>query len=169
MEESEAARQAEVGKWRESIEQQIWETMEAAKHLPKDAHTAKLVLGEVRRNVEEGRPFDVKDLVERVDRAAGVDMARRLQALGVERVRAHLPPEWLAAFRDADVAAYKSGHSAAPPPTAKPAPSAAPPEVANSLKLRPKGQGLSEAELIAELKGLSYGQLAARAAAARKG
>lgn len=104
----ERASQERVTKAREQLEGQLLEVMEQAKHLPRDAVTAQRIAAELRRNVVEGRPFDVKDVVERLDRAEGVDLVRRLLAMGVEKVRKHLPPEFLTAFRDADVAEYKA-------------------------------------------------------------
>jgi hypothetical protein len=153
--EAEKAEQERVAKHRDELGTQILSVMKEAKHLPQDAVTAQRISAELRRNIEEGRPFDVKDVVERLDRAEGKDLARRLKAMGVAKVRAHLPPEFLSGFRDADVAEYKA--RGGKPPGDEPKAAVATPGQ------QPEKKGYSEAELRVQLQGKSWRDFAPRA------
>lgn len=161
-EAAEKARAERLESEKNALGNSIVECMKAATHLPQDADTAKLVVAEIRRNLIEGRPYDVADIVERLDRAEGARLAKRLVGYKPDKLHALLTDEWLKAFRDHDVAALRTKRQAVD------APQHTQPQVTEQRTQRTDDsppvfgrggevRGHSEADLRARLLGLGSG------------
>jgi hypothetical protein len=105
-----AARKESVEKHRQSFETQIIEALEAAPHLPKDAETAELVLGLIEQNARQGRPHDVTDVVDRLDRSIHERFGRYVKALGPTKAAKAIDADIRKALREMDVEELKKAN-----------------------------------------------------------